>query len=72
MKSDPAGTTVMFQTIAGRVSTAATGASDSYTGTLTQKITSQQSTESSLTKQISEPAYHLTHFRIRLRSVVSL
>ena len=25
-----------------------------------------------LTKQISEPANHLTHFRIRLRSVVSL
>lgn len=54
MASDPTGTTAMFQTIAGRVSTAATGASDSYTGTLTQKVTSQQTTESSLTKQISD------------------
>ncbi|RIX30277.1 flagellar filament capping protein FliD [Amnibacterium setariae] len=54
MAADPAGTTSMFQTIAGRVSAAASGASDSYTGTLTQKITSQQSTESSLTKQISD------------------
>ncbi|GAA2751305.1 flagellar filament capping protein FliD [Amnibacterium kyonggiense] len=54
MASDPAGTTAMFQTIAGRVASAATGASDSYTGTLTQKITSQQSTESDLTKQISD------------------
>lgn len=54
MASDPTGTTAMFQTIAGRVAKAATGASDSYTGTLTQKVTSQQTTESSLTKQISD------------------
>jgi flagellar hook-associated protein 2 len=54
MTSDPVGTTAMFQTIAGRVATAASGASDSYTGTLTQKVTSQQTTESSLTKQISD------------------
>lgn len=54
MASDPTGTTAMFQSIAGRVSTAASGASDSYTGTLTQKVTSQQTAESSLTKQISD------------------
>jgi flagellar hook-associated protein 2 len=44
----------MFQTIAGRVAGAATAVSDSYTGTLSQKVTSQQTTESSLTKQISD------------------
>ena len=54
MASDPVGTTAMFQTIAGRVAKAATGASDSYTGTLTQKVTSQQTTESSLSKQIGD------------------
>jgi flagellar hook-associated protein 2 len=54
MASDPVGTTAMFQTIAGRVATAAAGASDAYTGTLTQKVTSQQTTESGLTKQISD------------------
>lgn len=54
MASDPAGTMSVFQTIAGRVSAAATAASDPLTGTLTQKITSQQSQESSLNTQISD------------------
>ena len=54
MTSDPAGTTAMFQTIAGRVSTAASGASDQYTGTLTQKVASQQRTESGLSKEIDD------------------
>jgi flagellar hook-associated protein 2 len=54
MASDPAGTMSMFQTIAGRISDAATAASDPLTGTLTQKITSEQSQESSLNGQISD------------------
>ncbi len=54
MASDPAGTTAMFQTIAGSVAKAASNASDQYTGTLTQRITSQQRTESSLTKEIGD------------------
>jgi flagellar hook-associated protein 2 len=54
MASDPAGTTAMFQTIAQRVSTAATAASDPSTGTTTLKIASAQSTEASLTKQIGD------------------
>ena len=54
MASDPTGTTAMFQTIAGRISDAASAASDPLTGTLTQKITSEQSQESSLNSQISD------------------
>lgn len=54
MASDPAGTTAMFQSIAGSVASAATAASDPYTGTLTKTVTSQQSTESDLTKQIGD------------------
>lgn len=54
MQSDAAGTTAMFQSIAGRLADKATGASDPYTGTLTKRIASQQSTESSLTKDIDD------------------
>lgn len=54
MKADSAGTTVMFQTIAGRVASTAAAASDPFTGTLSQKITSQQTTESGLTKEIGD------------------
>ncbi|MFD1722229.1 flagellar filament capping protein FliD [Amnibacterium endophyticum] len=54
MQSDPSGTTSLFQTIAGRVAKAADAASNSTTGTLTQKITSQQSTESNLNKEIGD------------------
>jgi flagellar hook-associated protein 2 len=54
MASDPAGTMSMFQTIAGRISDAATAAADPLTGTLTQKITSQVTQESSLNSQISD------------------
>jgi flagellar hook-associated protein 2 len=54
MASDPAGTMSMFQAIAGRVSDAASAASDPLTGTLTQKITSEQSQESGLNAQISD------------------
>jgi flagellar hook-associated protein 2 len=54
MASDPAGTMSMYQAIAGRISDAASAASDPLTGTLTQKITSQQAQESSLNTQISD------------------
>jgi flagellar hook-associated protein 2 len=54
MASDPAGTMSMFQAIAGRISDAASAASDPLTGTLTQKITSQVSQESGLNSQISD------------------
>ncbi len=54
MASDPTGTMAMFQTIAGRISDAASAASDPLSGTLTQKITSEQSQESSLNSQISD------------------
>ncbi len=54
MASDPTGTTAMFQKIAGRVATAADAASNQYTGTLTKKITSQQSTEATMTKDVSD------------------
>lgn len=60
MTSDPVGTTAMFQTIAGRVSTAASGASDQYTGTLTLKAASQQRTESGLSKEIDDWDRRLT------------
>lgn len=54
MASDPSATTAMFQAIAGRVAASASAASDRYTGTLTQKIAAQQSTESSMTKEIGD------------------
>ena len=54
MAKDPAGTAATFQTIAGRVAAAADVVSNQYTGTLTTRITSAQSTESRLTTQISD------------------
>jgi flagellar hook-associated protein 2 len=54
MASDPTGTMSMFQEIAGRVADTASAASDPYTGTISQKITSEQSQESSLNSQISD------------------
>jgi flagellar hook-associated protein 2 len=53
MAKDPAGTTAMFQTIAGRVQTAADSVSNQYTGTLTGRITSAKSQESQLNQQIT-------------------
>jgi flagellar hook-associated protein 2 len=43
----------MYQTIAGRISTAATASSDSITGTLTTAITAEQSQETSISDDIS-------------------
>lgn len=53
MAADPAGTEAMFRTIAGRVATAADGASNQYTGTITQVVTGQQSSMKSLDDQIA-------------------
>jgi flagellar hook-associated protein 2 len=53
MASDPTGTTAMFQSVADRVSKAATAASDPVSGTLTTTITSQQRQETTLTDNIS-------------------
>jgi len=49
---DPAGTQSMLNVIASRVATAADNASNQYTGTITQVITGQKSTLTSLDNQI--------------------
>jgi len=54
LASDPAGTQTMFQTIADRVATAADSASNQYTGSITQVITGQQSSLTSLGDQIAD------------------
>jgi flagellar hook-associated protein 2 len=54
MKSDPAGTTAMYQAIAGRVSTAASAASDAYSGSISQAVTSEQARQSDMTSRISD------------------
>jgi len=54
MASDPAGTQNVLQTIAQRVSDAATAISDPYTGTLTGAITGQKTTIDDLNKQIAD------------------
>ena len=53
MTKDSAGATKTFQAIAANVQKAADAASLPSSGTLSQKITSQQATESDLTSQIS-------------------
>lgn len=54
LAKDPAGTAAKVQEIAGRVATAATQASDKYNGTLTTKITGQQSEVRDLADRISD------------------
>ncbi|WP_375387786.1 flagellar filament capping protein FliD [uncultured Amnibacterium sp.] len=54
MRSDPAGTTAMYQSIATAVSKAATAVADPYTGSLTQQVTSEQGQQSSITSKISD------------------
>ncbi len=54
LAADPAGTAAKVQKIATRVATAATNASDKYDGTLTQKITGQQSEVRDLANRISD------------------
>ena len=53
LAADPAGTQAMFQAIADRVAKAADDASNQYTGRITQVITGQQSSLTSLNDQIS-------------------
>ncbi|MDQ0754162.1 flagellar filament capping protein FliD [Arthrobacter sp. B3I4] len=54
LTADPAGTAAKVQELAGRIATAATNASDKYTGTLTTKITGQQSEVRDLADRISD------------------
>jgi flagellar hook-associated protein 2 len=54
MQKDPAGTTAMYQRIAQRVADVASSASAPLTGTLSQKVTSEQGTQSTLTTQVSD------------------
>lgn len=54
LASDPAGTAAKVQEIATRIAAAATTASDKYDGTLTQKITGQQSEVRDLATRISD------------------
>ncbi len=63
MAKDPTGTMSAFQTAVGRVATAATTVSDPYTGTLTNRITSEQSDEKSLTTKISDWTTRLTQIQ---------
>jgi flagellar hook-associated protein 2 len=53
MQSDPMGTTAMYQRIASRVAAVASGASAPFSGSLSQKVTAEQGTQSALTSQIS-------------------
>lgn len=54
LAADPAGTAAKVQEIATRVAAAATTASDKYDGTLTKKITGQQSEVRDLANRISD------------------
>src|SRR4051812_17508887 len=51
LQKDPAGTAAKFQTVAGRIQTAATAASDATTGYLTSKIAGQDKSIASLNDQ---------------------
>ncbi len=53
LAADPEGTQAMLQAIAARIASVATDASDKYTGTITQTVTGQQTTLSSLATQIA-------------------
>ena len=54
LAADPAGTAAKVQEIATRIAAAATAASDKYDGTLTQKITGQQSEVRDLATRITD------------------
>lgn len=54
LAADPAGVAAKVQELAGRVAAAATQASDKYNGTLTTKITGQQSEVQDLANRISD------------------
>ncbi len=71
LASDPAGTQTMLQAIATRIATAATNASDKYTGTITTAINGQQSTLTSLNTQISDWDTRLAAQRASLQTTYS-
>ena len=71
LAADPAGTQSMLTTIASRLSTAADGASNQYTGSITQVITGQKSTLSTLDDQISNWDVRLASQRSSLERTYS-
>jgi flagellar hook-associated protein 2 len=66
LATDPAGTQAMLSGLAGRVSDAATTASDKYTGQLTSVINGQQSIVTDLNKQVDEWTLRLSDRRTAL------
>jgi flagellar hook-associated protein 2 len=54
MASDPVGTTAMYQTIAQRVSDAASGASNAYSGSISQAVTSETGRQSDMTAKVGD------------------
>lgn len=71
LAADPAGTQAMFQTISGRIATAADAASNQYTGSITQAITGQKSSLTSLNDQIANWDVRLASQRAGLERVYS-
>ena len=71
LTADPAGTQTMFQTIADRIATAADSGSNQYTGTITQVITGQQSSLTSLNDQIASWDVRLASQRAGLERTYS-
>ena len=71
LAADPTGTAAKVQEIAGRIASAATAASDKYTGTLTTTITGQQSEVRDLADQISDWDTRLASRQATLKSTYS-
>ena len=71
LAADPAGTAAKVQELAGRIASAATAASDKYTGTLTTKITGQQSEVRDLADRISDWDTRLASRQATLKSTYS-
>jgi flagellar hook-associated protein 2 len=71
LAADPTGTKAMLTTIASRLSTAADTASNQYTGTITQVITGQKSSLSTLDDQISNWDVRLASQRAGLERTYS-
>ncbi|MET1155983.1 flagellar filament capping protein FliD [Arthrobacter sp.] len=71
LAADAAGTAAKVQELAGRIASAATAASDKYTGTLTTKITGQQSEVRDLADRISDWDTRLASRKATLQSTYS-
>jgi len=71
LAADPTGTAAKVQEIAGRIASAATAASDKYTGTLTTTITGQQSEVRDLADRISDWDTRLAARQATLKSTYS-